>query len=64
MSNVTPIKTKTHANLSEMLLKAGIADSRVPDLRRALIDTKLLRSRSGAAVTSSIYVETASSTKC
>jgi hypothetical protein len=38
MSNETPIKTKTHANLSEMLLKAGIADSRVPDLRRALID--------------------------
>ena len=37
MSNVTSIKTKTHANSAELLAEAGIADSRVHELRNALI---------------------------
>jgi len=31
------VKSKTHANCSAMLVEAGIAESRAPDLRNALI---------------------------
>ena len=39
MSNITSIKVKTHANSAELLAEAGIADSRVHELRNALIAT-------------------------